>query len=130
MGVGIGAVTAIFALLVNIAITMYVTQTYKTDEPGLYTFIGNSTTACATSKKWSMWLHLVINVLSTLLLGASNYCMQCLSAPTRLEVDAAHRKGSWLDIGIPSTSNLKRISRQKVFIWLLLALSSLPLHLL
>lgn len=100
------------------------------DEPGLYTLIGKSPTACAMSKKYSTWLHLVINVLSTLLLGASNYCMQFLSAPTRLEVDAAHRKGSWLDVGIPSVSNLKTVSRQKVIVWLLIAFSSLPLHLL
>jgi hypothetical protein len=27
-------------------------------------------------------IHLVINALSTILLGARNCCMQCLSAPT------------------------------------------------
>jgi hypothetical protein len=38
-------------------------------------------------------LHVVINVLSTVVLSSSNYCMQCLSAPTRKEVDVAHAQG-------------------------------------
>jgi hypothetical protein len=80
--------------------------------------------------KMNTYLHLAINLLSTILLSSSNYCMQCLSAPTRKEVDAAHAKGVWLDIGVPSIRNLKHIDRTRVLLWGLLGLSSLPLHLL
>jgi hypothetical protein len=75
-------------------------------------------------------LHVFINVLSTILLSGSNYCMQCLSAPTRDEVDKAHARRKWLDIGIPSLRNVKHLSWQRVALWILLALTSLPLHLL
>ena len=78
----------------------------------------------------SLWLHLAINVLSTLLLGASNYCMQCLTSPTREEVDRAHSRHIWLDIGIPSVRNLRRVSWYKIILWWLLAISGIPLHLL
>lgn len=85
---------------------------------------------CDYAKELDTGLHVLINVLSTVLLSGSNYCMQCLSAPTRHEVDEAHAVNKWLDIGIPSLRNLKHVSRQNLVLWLLLALTSLPLHLL
>lgn len=85
---------------------------------------------CETSGRLTTVTHLFINLLSSLLLGASNYCMQRLVAPTRKEVDKAHAKRKWLDIGIPSVRNLFHISRWRVVLWLLLAASSVPLHLL
>ena len=86
--------------------------------------------SCEKTKNLSLWLHLAINALSTILLGASNYCMQCLSSPTRQEVDKAHNQGIWLDIGVPGIRNLRRISRRRLVLWMLLTLSSIPLHLL
>lgn len=73
-------------------------------------------------------LHLVINILSTLLLGSSNLCMQVLVAPTRNEIDVAHSKQRWLDIGVPSWRNLRNISLSRRLMWWLLGLSSVPLH--
>ncbi|KAJ5034253.1 hypothetical protein NUH16_005685 [Penicillium rubens] len=40
------------------------------------------------------------------MLGASNYCMQCLAAPSRSEVDEAHQKRAWLAIGTPDIAHL------------------------
>ena len=74
-------------------------------------------------------LHLAINILSTLLLGASNFCMQVLCAPTREEIDAAHTRRNWLSIGVPSLKNLFHIDRKKSALWLVLGLSLVPLHL-
>lgn len=37
--------------------------------------------SCSRNKSLDLWPHLVINVLGKLLLGASNYTMQCLSPP-------------------------------------------------
>ena len=48
---------------------------------------------CQQMKTIDTVSHLVINVLSTLLLGASNYAMQVLSAPTRENIDKAHPEG-------------------------------------
>ena len=84
---------------------------------------------CNSTSRLGFWLHLIINGLSTLLLGASNYTMQCLSSPTRSEIDRAHRKCFWLDIGIPSVKNLRRISWSRIVLWWALAISSIPLHL-
>lgn len=86
--------------------------------------------SCPQIKATITGLHLAICVLGTLLLGASNYCMQILSAPTREEVDAAHAKHRWLSIGVPSVRNLWNVSRTRGIIWLMLGLSSIPLHLL
>lgn len=85
---------------------------------------------CNTAGKINTGLHLVINILSTILLSSSNFCMQCLSAPTRAEVDLAHAKKIFLDIGILSTRNLRSIAWKRVILWWILGLSSLPLHLL
>ena len=41
--------------------------------------------SCALVKRLDLWLHLLINVLSTGMLMASNYCMQLQAAPTRKE---------------------------------------------
>ena len=77
-----------------------------------------------------MWLHLGVNVLSTILLAGSNYTMQVASSPTRQELNVAHKKDVWLDIGVPSLRNLRYINVKKVVVWALLGLSSMPLHLL
>jgi hypothetical protein len=85
---------------------------------------------CHRVEFWNNGLHVVINILSTILLSGSNYCMQCLSAPTREEVDKAHANKRWLDIGIPSIRNVKHLGKQRIALWVVLALTSLPLHLL
>lgn len=85
---------------------------------------------CETTKKINIGVHLLINILSTILLGASNYCMQCMSAPTRSEAEQAHARFRWVDVGVPSIRNLSKIRGLRVVLWLLLGLSSLPLHLL
>lgn len=83
---------------------------------------------CAVATRQLTVAHFFINLLSSMLLGASNYCMQRLVAPTRGEIDAAHARKRTLDIGIPSVSNLFLISRDRALLWLVLGLSSIPLH--
>lgn len=89
-------------------------------------FTGN----CTIASRLSASLHIAINLLSSLLLGASNLCMQLLSVPTRAEIDKAHARKKWLDIGIPSLRNLNHIAKKRQIIWILLALGSFPLHFL
>jgi hypothetical protein len=74
--------------------------------------------------------HTLINILSTILLSASNYTMQVLSSPTRKEIDLAHAKGYWVEIGVVSMRNLRVMSRKRRLLWWMLGISSVPLHLL
>jgi hypothetical protein len=85
---------------------------------------------CGHIKSLNSGLHVLINVLSTILLSGSNYCMQCLSAPTRGEVDKAHAARKWLDIGVPSVRNLRHINPWRTVLWFLLGMRYVPLHLL
>ncbi|KAH4938710.1 hypothetical protein HBI79_057550 [Parastagonospora nodorum] len=84
---------------------------------------------CAKVSKLSTVLHIFINAMSMTLLSASSYCMQCLSAPTRRELDSAHERQSWLDIGVLSPRNIKSVTRSRQVRWLILGLSTIPLHL-
>jgi hypothetical protein len=61
----------------------------------------------------------------------SNFFMQLLASPSREDVDAAHRRMEWVDIGIPSFRNSwKRIiSLKRTLLWLLIGLASIPLNL-
>ena len=85
---------------------------------------------CGETKTIDTWVHVLINGLATALVGASNYTMQCLAAPNRCEVDAAHAKGAWLDIGVPSVRNLRHIAWRRTALWFALALSTVPVHLM
>jgi hypothetical protein len=122
-----GAAAATF--LINLAFVIYA-ATRPRDGANGETAILLDHQSCATVKSLSTGLHVLINILSAVLLAGSNYCMQCVVAPTRAQVDAAHRTGKWLDIGVPSVRNLRRIGWVNLGFWLFLALSSIPLHLL
>ena len=113
-------------LLINTTVLIWTVSNFSILD-GIGTLYEGS---CSKAKSLNTWLQLLINVLCTLLLGVSNYCMQCLTSPTRQEVDEAHAKKRLLRIGVPSIRNLKVISRVRVFLWLSLGLSALPLHFL
>ena len=115
---------SVCVLIVNIVATIIVQSKYK-PTGGLVPIYEGS---CSWVKNVDTAAHLLINALSTLLLGASNLCMQLLVAPTREEVDKAHLQKRWLDIGVPSWRNLKSISRIRCLMWCVLGLSSVPLH--
>ncbi|PVH98584.1 hypothetical protein DM02DRAFT_615710 [Periconia macrospinosa] len=122
---GAGAVLIVF--IINLVVTIWGTRLNPSDSSanGGLLYEGD----CDRVDRLNSGIHILINVLSTVLLSASNYCMQCLSAPTRKDIDQAHAKRQWLDIGVPSLHNLRRISRKRALIWSLLGLTSLPLHL-
>lgn len=83
---------------------------------------------CGTVHNADSWLHIAINAMGTCLLGASNYTMQCLSSPTRREIDNAHVAGKYRDIGLPSFRNLS--GWRKKLLFGLLVCSTVPLHFL
>jgi len=122
------ATSAAAVLLINVGLTIYAATNpeYKV-ERGIGTLYSGS---CDKSRKIGLWLHLMINALSTLLLSGSNYTQQCLAAPTRREIDAAHARRRWMDIGVPSVRNLFRIKAERTFLWIAIGFTSIPLHLL
>ena len=117
--------TAGTVLFINLIVTIVVSAKYHI-LGGIGTFQNGD---CDETKRLDLWLHLPINILSTLLLGASNYSMQCLCAPTRQDVDDAHRQNTWMDIGVPSVRNIFRISWPRKILWCFLFFSSVPQHL-
>jgi hypothetical protein len=116
------AIWATIVFIINVAATAWNSTQTKSG----VLFEGD----CDRVKHLNTGMQFFINVLSTILLSGSNYCMQCLSALNKSEVDQAHSKGAWLDIGIPSIRNVRHLSRKRMMLWVLLTISSLPLHLL
>ena len=124
------ATSVMVVLLINVSLTVYAATNpkYKMARgSGIGTLYEGS---CDKSRVIGLWLHLGINALSTLLLSGSNYTQQCLAAPTRSEIDAAHSRRRWMDIGVPSVRNLFRIKGERMFLWIAIAITSIPLHLL
>ncbi|KAF6802962.1 hypothetical protein CSOJ01_11236 [Colletotrichum sojae] len=122
------ALAAVFTFAVNLGFVLWATTTKRgTIRNGVGTVAEQS---CSSIKTLNTLVHLVINILSTILLAGSNYCMQCLIAPTRSEIDSAHKSKKWLDVGVPSIRNFSGIADKRRLLWILLSVSSLPLHLL
>ena len=120
------SIVATLILFINVAATVYFKIKWKTVGDLGTIYRGD----CSQSHRLSSSLHIIINVLSTTLLAASNLCMQLLAAPTRQEIDKAHGNYVWLDIGVPSFRNLKHISKWRSRAVFFLATSSIPLHFL
>ncbi|KAI1746713.1 hypothetical protein F4782DRAFT_523606 [Xylaria castorea] len=117
-------ITTIFT--VNIVLAAYTSSKYPSRNGVGLLYAGN----CDTVGISNRYLHLLINVLSTGMLSASNFCIQLQASPTRADVDHVHEHNSWLDIGVPSMRNLRYISRWRLVSCIILAISSLPIHLL
>lgn len=86
--------------------------------------------SCTLSSRWDTVLHLIINILSSSILAASNYCMQTLVAPSREQIDKYHSRCQWLDIGNASVRNLRAIGRYRLALWAVLMVSATPFHVL
>ena len=119
-------IIATIILLTNIAALVWTVLNYRMENRIGTLYKGS----CAKAKSLNPWLQLLINILCTVLLGSSNYCMQCLTSPTRDEIDKAHGRKRSLRIGVPSLRNLRFISRHRAIIWACLGLSALPIHFL
>jgi hypothetical protein len=120
----LNATFVVAVLLVNILILICAAAKFQFTNGFATVFSGD----CTKVKTLTVVAHLLINVLSTLLLGASHYAMQVASSPLRADVDRAHRKQGWLDIGVFSFRNFKWISKYRLATSGLLLLSSVPLH--
>ena len=122
------AASVVVVLFINVGLTIYAATNPKYRmERGIGTLYSGS---CDKSRTIGLWLHLGINALSTILLSGSNYTQQCLAAPTRSEIDTAHARIRWMDIGVPSIRNLLSIKAERTFLWIAIGITSIPLHLL
>lgn len=118
---------AIIVLLVNLSWLAYASTHYSGLKSG-YGIIQQGD--CNDAKSTDTWLHLLINILSTLLLTGSNTFMAIYCCPSRKEIDKAHARRTWLHVGVLSLRNLGKIAKRKSLVVLILGLSSLPFHLL
>ena len=126
MGLLVSCIAVGVCMLINVIFTIYALAIDHAPGGIGTLFMGN----CDRVKSLDLWMHVALNMLGMALLGASNYTMQCLSSPNREEIDTAHSKGIWLDIGVPSMRNLRHISWRKVVLWWLLLTTSFTLHML
>lgn len=118
------------AVITNIAtfgVTIWLMVRYPPNVQGVGTILFGS---CSTINTASTAAHALLNILSTLFLAAGNYCMQILVAPSRKEIEEAHRRGKSLIIGVPNIGNLRHISRSRSTAWVLIGIFSTQLHLL
>jgi hypothetical protein len=114
------------ALIVNIGVYAWLFRTYDAKHGTATIYRGS----CNAIRGANTGVHVALNIVSTLILGASTYAMQGMTAPTRAEVDVAHAKGKWVEIGTQSVRNLFHTRRRNTWVWALLAVTSLPFHLL
>ncbi|KAI1842909.1 hypothetical protein JX266_010927 [Neoarthrinium moseri] len=116
---------ALLVVVINIVLIIALIHNYPLDFRGVGTFsYGN----CSTLSTINSAIHVALNIVSSLFLGAGNYCMQILVAPSRAEIDKAHAEGRYLEIGVPSIKNLRYIQRRRVLIWILIGFFSTLLH--
>lgn len=127
MGVLFGSCMSAFVLCCNVVVVVIGSQVYSGYDNGIadVKFGG-----APSISRWSTFFHLLINAGSTALLAASNYTMQVLCSPTRQDIDNAHSRGMWVDVGLLSFRNIRAIPRKRAILALILAFSSVPLHLL
>lgn len=86
--------------------------------------------SCSSVQHANTAIHAALNIVTSLMLGASNFAMQSLSSPTREEVDAAHAMKRSLGIGGLSLKNFRFIKKSRSILWVVLWITSIPLHLL
>nr|CAD11369.1 putative protein [Neurospora crassa] len=118
---------ALATFVINLTLMLYAVLGADADPRTGLRHLGSG--MCSNIHNIDIGVHVVINALSTVLLAGSNYCMQCASAPTRNQIDQAHRAKRWLDVGRPSLRNFRSLGLRNATLWVLLAVSSLPLHL-
>jgi hypothetical protein len=126
LGVKTGLYLVAAVLILNAAITLWASINFPVED-GLGTLYRGT---CGQVEQTGFGVHILVNIVATLLLGASNYTMQCLTSPTRTEIDAHHRKKLWLEVGHLSVRNLRATDKRRLLLWILLGASSFPLHLL
>lgn len=120
------SIVALVIFYIHLGCTIFAIVRYgRGDHNGMQTMW---TGDCRHASNVNTFLHVGISIMSNTVFSAGGYYMQCLLAPSRKEVDIAHRKSIWLHIGVPSFRNMKLVHKRKVLLWWLLAASTLLLQ--
>ncbi|PSN75612.1 hypothetical protein BS50DRAFT_478330 [Corynespora cassiicola Philippines] len=122
--VGACFVGASTVFLINISIAFWL-QSISEGRAGRRTVFEGD---CSKAKSLNTGFHIAINALSTILLASSSYCMQVISAPTRAQVDKAHSRRGWLNVGIMSFHNIRRAPRKRLIFFNSTLFLSIPNH--
>lgn len=120
--------SAVLAVITIILACFLVASTSRTGSWTKANMFFTRTCNDGSAAKLNVSLHLLVNIVSTAVFASSNFFMQVVNSPSRREVDAAHAKGSYLSIGVPSIRNAFLVSRFKTCCWVILLLSSIPIH--
>ncbi|PYI20410.1 hypothetical protein BO99DRAFT_357913 [Aspergillus violaceofuscus CBS 115571] len=124
-------ITATILALNSIMLMVALIFAYRqSSNRGQFQMVALYTGQCSLASHSATGLHVVINVLGTILLGASSYVMQCLGAPSRSDIDRAHARSRWLTVGRFSFRNFAVMSPKRKVLWGLLLLSSTPIHMI
>lgn len=123
----IQAFFAAFSTVVALAFMGWSWSRYPPTEGGIGTFYHGD---CTTIHMLDGLCHVILNVVSSLFLGAGNYAMQVLVAPSRQETDKAHSQGRHLDIGVHSVYNVFWIRKSRGCLWGILVIVATVMHLL
>ncbi|KAL2177065.1 uncharacterized protein P884DRAFT_300000 [Thermothelomyces heterothallicus CBS 202.75] len=82
---------SLVSLLANLIFTVWaMTRPGSNIQNGVGMLSG--VTSCSRAKSMNIGIHVLINFFGTILLAGSNYHKQILSAPTREQIDEAHRE--------------------------------------
>lgn len=104
---GVALLNILLAVACAITLLICLLVSMSHDNSSLYgstmMFLGS----CSEAGRINMALHLLLNLLSSLVFASSNYFMQILNAPSRQEIDKAHLQLQSLDLGVPSLKNLR-----------------------
>ncbi|OJD17200.1 hypothetical protein AJ78_02693 [Emergomyces pasteurianus Ep9510] len=123
------AYIASFVLLFNVIVTLIaVIRAYGRYGSLKFIYAPIYEGKCSVSSNWNTALHFLINCIGAATLATSSYCMQCLGSPSRADTDRAHNQGKWLEIGTASISNFRFVGYKRLSLWLVLLLTSLPIH--
>ncbi|PYH41650.1 uncharacterized protein BP01DRAFT_426147 [Aspergillus saccharolyticus JOP 1030-1] len=124
-------ITATILTLNSIMLIVALAFAYRqSSNQGQFQMVELYTGKCALAEHSATGIHVGINVLGTILLGASSYVMQCLGAPSRSYIDRAHARSRWLNVGTFSFRNFAIMSPKRKVLWGLLLLSSTPIHMI
>lgn len=93
------SVTSVVIFLINLSCTVVFKSKWGANSDVNTLYQGD----CSKTETISTDLHVVINLLSAVLLGASDLCIQLLAAPTPSEIERAHKKYLGAELSKPQT---------------------------
>lgn len=123
-GIALNMSLAVVCLLVAIVAVILAATTKRLSGQPETIFEGK----CGRARSIDLGLHALINVFAFFFIAAGNYVAQVLASPTRTEVQSAHSKQKWLDIGIPSLRNLAGISKGRGLLCAVIVLAAVSIH--